>query len=115
MVDQLKIAIAIAAVIAGITGFYYFDDVPEFARWLGVLASLGVAMAVGYTTAGGKQFFAFAKEARQELRKIVWPTNRETVQATLVVVVLVVIVAVFLWVVDFGLLKAVRYITGQGA
>jgi preprotein translocase subunit SecE len=115
MTDNLKITAALLVVVAGIAGFYYFGDTPEIVRWLGMLAALGVAAAVGYTTAGGKRFFEFAKDARQELRKVVWPTNRETVQVTLVVVALVVVVAVILWIVDFGLLKAVRYVTGQGA
>jgi preprotein translocase subunit SecE len=50
-----------------------------------------------------------------ELRKVVWPTRKDTVQITLVVVAMVVFVALFLWIIDWGLLAAVKALTGQGA
>jgi preprotein translocase subunit SecE len=115
MADRLKLVAALLVIIAGFAGFYYLGDKPEIVRWLVMLAALGAAAAVGYTTESGKAFAAFAKDARQEMRKVVWPTNRETVQVTLVVVGLVVVVAIFLWAVDWGLEKAVRLVMRQGA
>jgi preprotein translocase subunit SecE len=68
---------------------------------------------VAATTAQGKAAWEFAADARVELRKVVWPTRKETVQMTLVVVVMVIVVAIFLWIVDWGLIKAVQALTGQ--
>jgi preprotein translocase subunit SecE len=115
MADNLKLAAAVLIVMIGIGGFYYFSDKSDLLRVGMVLGSLAVAAAVAYQSATGKAFAGFAKDARQELRKVVWPTNRETLQVTLVVVALVVVVALFLWVVDWGLQKAVRLIMSQGA
>ena len=75
----------------------------------------------GGTTGGLKQLVGavpqsveFVKEAWQELRRVHWPTAKETYSATLIVVVVVVAVAVFLGVVDFGLSFAMRHILSQG-
>ena len=40
------------------------------------------------------------KEARSEIRRVVWPSNQETTQTTLVVLVLIVIFALILWGLD---------------
>jgi preprotein translocase subunit SecE len=63
-------------------------------------------------TAVGRSAWEFFKGARLELRKVVWPARKETMQITLVVSVMVVLVAVYMWVIDWGLHKIVRAVTG---
>jgi preprotein translocase subunit SecE len=55
----------------------------------------------------------FVKEAWQELKKVHWPTRKETYSATVVVLVAVVVVAVFLGLVDLALSYAMQYVMGQ--
>jgi preprotein translocase subunit SecE len=45
----------------------------------------------------------FLQQVKAELQKVTWPTRKETYGSTVVVIVLVLIVAVFLWVVDSAL------------
>jgi preprotein translocase subunit SecE len=52
----------------------------------------------------------FFKDAWQELRKVHWPSRKETYVATLVVIVVVLLIGVFLAVVDFGLTRAIQAI-----
>jgi preprotein translocase subunit SecE len=52
----------------------------------------------------------FVTEAWQELRKVTWPNRKETLGATGVVLVLVILIAIFLGLVDFGLSRLVRYV-----
>ena len=49
-----------------------------------------------------------------ELRKVVWPSRQETVQTSLMVFLLVIILGLILWGLDAFLLWAVRWLTGQG-
>jgi preprotein translocase subunit SecE len=42
----------------------------------------------------------FFREVQVETKKVVWPDRKETMQATLMVVIMVVVVSIFLWVVD---------------
>ena len=66
-------------------------------------------------SAPGKQFFRFALDARDEAKKVVWPTRKETMQTTGVVMAFVVVMALFLWAVDGILLWLVKWLMGQGS
>src|SRR6516162_3431139 len=80
MVDNLKIAAAIACVIAGVWGYYYFADTALVLRVLMVMGGLIAAGGVAWLSTPGKEFFAFAQEAWQEAGRVSWPTRKETVQ-----------------------------------
>jgi len=54
----------------------------------------------------------FMKEVKSELKKVVWPTRKDTIASTSVVVILVLIIALFLGLVDFGLSRVIRIILG---
>jgi len=56
-----------------------------------------------------KNFFI---EIRAEMRKVTWPSPKETRSGTIAVVVLSAIVAIFLWVVDLGLSQFIRVLLG---
>ncbi len=105
--DHLKLLVALLIVFIGIAGFYYFGDQSELVRVLGVLVAAGLAVAVVLQTEQGRNAREFARGSLGELRQVVWPTRKETTQVTLVVVALVIVVALFLWVIDLGLQKAV--------
>jgi len=113
MADKIKIAVALLFLVAGVAGFYYFGDQPTIVRVLIVLGGAAVAVVVGLPTAPGRQLWEFTKASRSELRKVVWPSNKETMQVTLVVFGMVVLIALFLWIVDWGLLKAMQALTGH--
>jgi preprotein translocase subunit SecE len=112
--DTFKLLIAVAVLIAGIAGFYYYAEESLLYRVLGLLVLVSVAIGVIYTTRIGQSIVSFGREARAEVRKVVWPTGQETVQTTIMVVVAVILLGIFLWLVDMLLLKAVQLLTGQG-
>ncbi|HVJ24165.1 MAG TPA: preprotein translocase subunit SecE, partial [Burkholderiales bacterium] len=70
---------------------------------LAVLAGVVAAAVVAWTSAPGKEFTLFAAEAVAEVKKVVWPTRKETIQTTAAVFAFVVVMAVFLWLTDKGL------------
>jgi preprotein translocase subunit SecE len=111
--DRIKLVLAVLALIAGIGGYYYFGDMSLLVRVLVLLGALAVTVVIGMQTEPGRAAWTFTKEARLEMRKVVWPTRKETTQMTLVVVAMVVLMSLFLWVVDWGLLAAVKALTGQ--
>jgi preprotein translocase subunit SecE len=105
MADKIKVVAALLIVVIGIAAFYFLGDKPGYVRLGVLLATIAVATAVFYQTAAGKATWEFTKGARQEMRKVVWPSQKETMQVTLIVFVMAVLVAIFLWVVDWGLSK----------
>jgi len=105
--------ITVVLLVAGIVAYYYFRDVVWALRAAVGLVLVCIVAAIVFQTRQGKQLWDFAKEARVELRKVVWPTRQETIQTTLVVVAMVVVMALILWGVDSVLLWAVSWFTGQ--
>ena len=54
----------------------------------------------------------FLAEARIELKKVTWPTRKELLSTTAVVILLVLLVAFFLGIVDLGLVKIIKNVIG---
>jgi preprotein translocase subunit SecE len=101
--DIAKLTLAGALAIAGIAGFYWLGDQALVLRVLSVLAGFAAGAAVALLSAPGRQFAAFASEAVGEVKKVVWPTRKETMQTTAAVFAFVVVMAVFLWLTDMTL------------
>jgi len=113
--DSLKLGVAILLMCAGIYGFYYFADLMVVVRVLGLLLVAAISIAVAYQTGLGRQVVGFVAGAQNEVRRMVWPTRTETVQTTLAVIFIVLLVGVFLWLLDMVLLRTVQLLTGQGS
>jgi len=113
MVDKIKITVALLVAAAGVGGFYYLDQSPMIVRVLAVLAGLGAGAFVFWLSAPGKEFQVYAQESVTETKKVVWPTRKETLQTTGIVFAFMVVMALFLWIVDAGLLWAVKRLLGQ--
>ena len=95
--DKIKVALAIAAAIAGVVGFYYLSDKPALVRAGALVAGLAFAVLLLWTSTTGREFLNFAKEAVRETKKVVWPTRKEATQITLIVFAFVLVMAIFLW------------------
>ncbi len=57
-----------------------------------------------------KKGIGFIQESQVELRKVKWPTRKELIASTAMVLFLVLIVAAFLGLVDLGLIKLIKNI-----
>ena len=95
--DKLKVALAVVAVIAGIVGFFFLAGKPALVRAAALVAGLLVSAAILWTSATGRDFLNFAKEAVRETKKVVWPTRKEAGQITGIVFAFVLLMAIFLW------------------
>jgi preprotein translocase subunit SecE len=113
-VDTAKLMLAVVVLVAGIIGFYYFGEKSLLYRVMGILLSTIVSFGLVLTTAIGKEFLSFLREARVEVRKVIWPTRQETIQSTMMVVVMVVLVGILLWTLDAALFWGISLLTGQG-
>jgi preprotein translocase subunit SecE len=98
--DIAKLVFAGALVVAGIVGYYWLVDAALILRVLSVIAGLAAGAVVAWFSAPGREFAVFAGEAVAEVKKVVWPTRKETIQTTAAVFAFVVVMAVFLWLSD---------------
>jgi preprotein translocase subunit SecE len=98
--DIAKLAVSVLLVAAGIAGFYWLAESALVLRVLAVAAGIVAGAALAAFTAPGREFTVFAQEAVLEVKKVVWPTRKETVQTTAAVFAFVVVMALFLWISD---------------
>lgn len=98
--DKAKLAAVVALVIASVAGFYLLNKQGPVAQWAALIVGLLVAAGVFLVSESGRQFVAFAKDAWREVKKVVWPTRKETLQMTAYVFAFVVVMALFLWFTD---------------
>ncbi len=113
IVDVLKYVLSLVLLSAGVVAFYYFAEYSQLYRVLGMVAVVIATLAMMATTAIGNASWLFALEAKQEVRKVVWPSRTETIQTTLMVFAMVIIVGLILWVLDMFLFWAITSLTGQ--
>ena len=98
--DKAKMAASVALVVAALAGFYLLNRQGPLAQWAVLLVGLAAAVALFLTSEPGRQLVAFGRDAWREVKKVVWPTRKESMQMTAYVFVFVVVMAVFLWLTD---------------
>jgi preprotein translocase subunit SecE len=113
-VDTAKLALAIVVVLLGLVGYYYLAESSQLLRVLSVIVALAIGAAVAFTSLQGRMLWKFIQGARVELNKVVWPTREETLQTTLVVLVVALLGGVFFWLLDLTLLWLTTRLTGRG-
>jgi preprotein translocase subunit SecE len=101
--DIAKLVVALLILAGAVFAYYWYND---FATWQRVLILLGgfiVAGAIGFYTRAGHGLRDFLVESNFELRKVVWPTRQETIQTTLVIFVVVILLSLILGLIDLTL------------
>ncbi|MBR2040134.1 MAG: preprotein translocase subunit SecE [Clostridia bacterium] len=94
-------AIALFAFTAFSVAHLLIDD------YLEVVASKGAKLTIL------KRIGRFLRDYKSEAKKIVWPTFKDVVKNTLIVLVICLIVGAFIWAVDFGLAELLKLILGE--
>jgi len=98
--DALKWLVVVVLVAVGVVANHYFAAQSILYRVVGLLVLAAIAAFVALQTVKGQAFFGLLKDARTEIRKVVWPTRQETTQTTLIVVAVVLVMALLLWGLD---------------
>ena len=114
VLDTIKLIASAVILLGGIYGFYHYEPlgVALPLRVLMVLGATGVGIAVAMTSTQGKRLWHFIQGSRVELRKVVWPTRQETTQTAIAVFVFTLVMALFFWGLDSGLLWITRQFVG---
>jgi len=113
MLDKIKLALAGFLIAGGFAGYYLLENNSATLRVVLVVAGCVIAGVIVMFTTLGRQFFVFSRGAVEETKKVVWPTGKETMQTTAVVFSFVVIMALFLWLVDTGLMVGIKALMGR--
>ena len=98
--DWLKWLIVVGLLAGGVFANWYYQDEMLLLRVAGLFGIAGIAVLLALQTERGRAIWSLLKEARTEVRRVVWPSNQETTQTTLVVLLLVFVFALILWGLD---------------
>ena len=113
MLDTIKLLIAAVALVGGLYAYYYYEA--EFAQAIRVLMVLGGTIAgigIAMTSVQGQRLWHFIQGSRVEIRKVIWPTKQETTQTAIAVFVFTLVMMLFFWLLDAGLLWLTRKLIG---
>jgi preprotein translocase subunit SecE len=113
VLDIIKLLLAAATIIGGLYSYYYFEfEVSLPLRVLMVLGGAGAGIAIAMASTQGQRLWHFIQGSRVEIRKVIWPTKQETTQTAIAVFVFTLIMGVFFWLLDSGLLWLTRKLVG---
>jgi preprotein translocase subunit SecE len=113
VLDTIKLIIAAVALIGGLYAYYYFETtVAQALRVLMVLGGTAVGIGIAMTSTQGQRLWHFIQGSRVEIRKVVWPTKQETTQTAIAVFVFTLVMMLFFWALDSGLLWLTRALVG---
>ena len=111
--EAMKWVVVVALLLVAIVGNYLYRDIMLPLRALAVVILIAAAAGgVALLTTKGKATVAFAREARTEVRKVIWPTRQETLHTTLIVAAVTAVMSLILWGLDGILVRLVSFITG---
>jgi preprotein translocase subunit SecE len=104
--DAGLLTLAVLCVVAGVAAYYLLPQLASTWRTLIVVGGIVVGCGFAWFTTPGRGVRDFLRETQFEMRKVVWPTRQETIQTSLVVVVVTVAIAIVLGLIDI-ILKTV--------
>jgi preprotein translocase subunit SecE len=111
--DTLKWGVVFLLLAGAVAGNYMYGEASVLIRAISVVVAVAVAGLIAMQTEKGSNAVIFAKEARTEVRKVVWPTRQEAVQTTGIVLVVTLLMSLLLWGLDSFLFWVVGLITGM--
>ncbi|CAM3750922.1 preprotein translocase subunit SecE [Polynucleobacter antarcticus] len=92
--------LAALVVVAALVLYYTLADQSLVIRLAVLFGGIAAAVLIVAISPDGRRFIAYSKDSWYEVKKVVWPTRKETNQMTLVVFGFVLVMSLFLWIAD---------------
>jgi preprotein translocase subunit SecE len=113
MLDTIKLLLAAVTLVGGLYAYYYYEpSVSQALRVLMVLGGTVAGIGIAMTSVQGDRLWHFIQGSRVEIRKVIWPTKQETTQTAIAVFVFTLIMMLFFWLLDSGLLWLTQKLVG---
>jgi len=111
--DSLKWVLIFTLLVLAIVANVYFYHFSLYLRLLAGIIFAIVILFLALQTVKGQLLWQYAKQAQNEIRRVVWPTKQATLQMAFVVLMMVVVVAIAIFIFDDFFLWCVAWLTGQ--
>ena len=98
--DLILVTLAAICAVAGVIAFSLLTEQGLAVRLGALAAGLAAGVVLAWFSPTGKRFLNYGRQSWEELRRVVWPTRKETLNTTGLVMAFVVVIAFFLFVCD---------------
>ncbi len=98
--DKAKLGLAVVLAVGAIVAFYLLSRQGALVQWAALLVGLAAAVGAFASSENGRQLWAFGRDSWREVKKVVWPSRKETIQMTAYVFAFVAVMSLFLWLTD---------------
>lgn len=98
--DLVLVTLAAICAVAGVIAFSLLTEQVLAVRLGALAAGLAAGVVLAWFSPTGKRFLNYGRQSWEELRRVVWPTRKETLNTTGLVMAFVVVIAFFLFVCD---------------
>jgi preprotein translocase subunit SecE len=112
--DYAKWFVVIALLGGLVYAYSAYEEISVLYRALAAVAIVVVSLGIASTTEKGSNFLIFAKDARTEVRKVIWPNRSEANRMTLIILLATAVVGLMLYLIDMVLVWVIGLITNIG-
>jgi preprotein translocase subunit SecE len=112
--DLVKWIIVIALLGGLVYAYSAYEEISVLYRALAAVTVVVISLGIAATTEKGSNFLIFAKDARTEVRKVIWPSRSEANRMTLIILLATAVVGVMLYLIDMVLVWVIGLITNIG-
>lgn len=112
--DIVKWIVVIALLGGLVYAYSAYEEISVLYRALAAVATVVIALGIAATTEKGSNFLVFAKDARTEVRKVIWPNRSEANRMTLIILLATAVVGLMLYLIDMVLVWVIGLITNIG-
>jgi preprotein translocase subunit SecE len=100
LADRILLASAGIVVLSAFVSFQVISEEELLIRSTVLAVGILISLFLALKSLPGQNFIGFFRDSIQEMRRVVWPTKKETFQTVLIVFVFVLLVSIFLWMAD---------------
>ena len=98
--DIVLVTLAGLCALAGVIAFALLSEQALAVRLGSLAGGLILGVGIAWRSPSGKRLLAYGRQSYDELRRVVWPTKKETLNTTGLVMAVVVSMAFFLFICD---------------
>ena len=98
--DMIIVTLAAVCALAGVVAFSLLTDQVLGVRLGALVGGLAAGVVLAWFSPSGKRLLSYGRQSWDELRRVVWPTRKETLSTTGLVMAFVVVIAFFLFICD---------------
>ena len=98
--DIVLVTLAVLCAVAGVIAFSLLTSQTLAVRLGALFGGLVAGVVLAWFSPSGKRLLNYGRQSWEELRRVVWPTRKETLNTTGLVMAFVVVIAIFLFLCD---------------